>query len=67
MSKTSTEVKRRYNSKTYKRWSADLRFEDFDKLESMRGALSRAAFIKELIKVYEESGLSLDTPREAGE
>ncbi len=52
MSYTSTEVKRRYNSKTYKRWSADLRFEDFDRLEELRGELSRASFLKKLLEVY---------------
>lgn len=53
MSKTSTEVKRRYNSKTYKRWGVDLRFEDFDRLEELRGELSRAAFLKKLLETYE--------------
>ena len=53
MSKTSTEAKRRYNSKTYKRWSADLRLEDFSRLEDLRGALSRAAFLKKLLQMYE--------------
>ena len=52
MSHTSTEVKRRYNSKTYKRWSVDLRFEDFDRLEELRGELSRAAFLKKLLEKY---------------
>lgn len=53
MSKTSTEAKRRYNSKTYKRWSADLRLEDFSRLEDLRGELSRAAFLKKLLQMYE--------------
>lgn len=52
MSRTSTEVKRRYNSKTYKRWSVDLRFEDFDRLEELRGDLSRAVFLKKLLEQY---------------
>ena len=49
MSRTSSEVKRRYNNKTYKRWSADLRLEDFSRLEDLRGEMSRAAFLKELL------------------
>lgn len=55
MGRTSSEVKRRYNSKTYKRWSADLHLEDFSRLEDMRGEMSRAAFLKELLKSYEAS------------
>ncbi len=53
MSRTSSEVKRRYNNKTYKRWSADLRLEDFSRLEDLRGELSRAAFLKKLLQMYE--------------
>ena len=53
MSRISSEVKRRYNNKTYKRWSADLRLEDFSRLEDLRGEMSRAAFLKELLKSYE--------------
>lgn len=49
MSKTSTAVKRRYNDKTYTRWSADLRNEDFQRIEALRGDLSRAQFLKKLI------------------
>ena len=58
MSKTSTEVKRRYNEKTYKRWFADLRAEDFDRVEALRGAQSRAQFLKQLVEFY----LSHSTP-----
>lgn len=53
MGKTSTEVKRRYNSKTYTRWSVDLRNEDFEKIEKLRGDLSRSQFLKKLIAAYE--------------
>ncbi len=53
MSRTSSEVKRRYNNKTYKRWSADLHLEDFSRLEDLRGELSRAAFLKKLLQMYE--------------
>lgn len=52
MSKTSTEVKRRYNEKTYKRWFADLRMEEFERIENLRGNLSRAQFLKQLLDVY---------------
>ena len=53
MSKTSTAVKRRYNDKTYTRWTVDLRNEDFQKVEELRGELSRAQFLKKLIALYE--------------
>ena len=52
MGKTSTEVKRRYNAKTYTRWAVDLRNEDFEKIEALRGELSRAQFLKLLISNY---------------
>lgn len=52
MGKTSTEVKRRYNEKTYKRWFADLRHEEFEKAEELRGEQSRAEFLKMLIQFY---------------
>lgn len=54
MGKTSTAVKRKYNDKTYTRWSADLRNEDFVKIEAMRGDLSRSQFLKMLIDVYQK-------------
>ena len=54
MSKTSTAVKRRYNEKTYKRWFADLRNEDFEKVEALRGEMSRAQFLQKLIAFYDE-------------
>lgn len=53
MSKTSTAVKRRYNDKTYTRWAVDLRNEDFEKIETMRGDMSRSQFLKMLITHYE--------------
>ncbi len=48
---TSTAVKRKYNEKTYKRWSADLRNEVFEEVEDIREAtgLSRAEFLKMLV------------------
>lgn len=55
MGKTSTEVKRRYNEKTYKRWFADLRKEDFERIEVLRGEQSRAEFLKSLIQFYENT------------
>jgi hypothetical protein len=33
---TSTEVKRNYNEKTYKRWYADLRKEVYSKIEKKK-------------------------------
>ncbi len=56
MSKTSTEVKRRYNAKTYTRWTADLRNEDNEVIESLRSQLelSRAQFLKMLVNFYNE-------------
>ena len=53
MGKTSTESKRKYNEKTYTRWHADLRNEDFEKIESIRGEMSRAKFLKMLVEFYE--------------
>lgn len=52
MSKTSTEVKRRYNAKTYKQWNASLRNEDFEKIEALRGDMSRSQFLKMLVEYY---------------
>ena len=52
MSKTSTAVKRRYNDKTYKRWFADVRVEEFERIEALRGEMSRPAFLKMLLDVY---------------
>jgi DNA-binding transcriptional regulator YiaG len=48
---TSTEVKRRYNEKTYKRWFVSLKNDDFDKIEEIREAteLSRSEFLKMLV------------------
>lgn len=48
---TSTAVKRRYNDKTYTRWSADLRNEVFAEVEKIREetGLSRAEFLKMLV------------------
>lgn len=52
MGKTSTAVKRKYNEKTYTRWFADLRNEDFQRIEELRGEKSRAQFLKELVELY---------------
>lgn len=48
---TSTEVKERYNRKTYTNWQAKLRNEVFEKIEKLReeSGLSRAEFLKMLI------------------
>ena len=55
MGNTSTAVKLRYNEKTYKRWFADLRNEDFEEIETLRGDLSRAKFLKMLVEFYKAS------------
>ena len=52
MSKTSSAVKRKYNEKTYSRFTADLRKEDYEFIESLRGDMSRAAFLKFLVSRY---------------
>lgn len=51
MNKTSTEVKRRYNAKTYKEWRAPIKFELFDKLEAARTELNmgRSEFLEYLL------------------
>ena len=55
MSKTSTASKRKYNEKTYKRWLVDLRIEDFEKIEKLRGDLSRSQFLMKLVELHSES------------
>ena len=55
MGKTSSEVKRRYNAKTYKRWVADLRNEDFEMIETLRGEMSRSQFLKKLVSLYHKA------------
>lgn len=54
MGKTSTEVKRRYNDKTYTRWTVDLRNEDSASIEALRASLglSRSQFLKMLVEFY---------------
>ena len=56
---TSTAVKRKYNQKTYKRFIADLRIEDFEKIEKLRGDMSRAEFLKMLVDKYLSDEVSL--------
>ena len=55
MGSTSTAVKRRYNEKTYRRWTVDLRHADFERAEALRGGMSRAQFLSALIECYEKS------------
>ncbi len=52
MGRTSSEVKNRYNKKTYSQWSAALRKDDFERIEQLRGEMSRAAFLKMLVEKY---------------
>ena len=56
MGKTSSEVKRRYNAKTYTRWTADLKNEDAESIEALRASLelSRSQFLKMLVNFYNE-------------
>ena len=51
MGYTSTEVKERYNKKTYTNWQVKLRNEVFAEIESIREetGLSRAEFLKMLV------------------
>lgn len=57
MGKTSSEVKRRYNNKTYKQFNAQIRNEEFDKIEAERASLgmSRAEFIRFLLDEYHKN------------
>ena len=57
MGKTSTAAKRRYNDKTYKRWTVDLRIEDFEMIDALRGALSRSQFLLKAAEAYKEKYL----------
>lgn len=52
---TSSAVKRRYNAKTYKRMEISLRFEEFDEFENLRGEMSRAEFIRQLMANWKET------------
>ena len=50
MGKTSSEVKRRYNAKTYKEWRAQIKFELYGEIEAEREklGLSRAQYLEHL-------------------
>lgn len=52
---TSTAVKRRYNEKTYKRFSADIKIAEFEEIEKLRGNLSRAEFLRHLVQLYKDN------------
>lgn len=54
MSKTSTAVKRKYNEKTYSRFYADIKKEDFEAIEQARGEMSRAQFLLMLFREHQE-------------
>lgn len=49
---TSTQVKARYNAKTYSQWIAPIRKEEFERIEALRGDMSRAAFLRMLVDRY---------------
>lgn len=55
MSGTSSAVKRRYNEKTYSRFVADIRKEDFEAIEEARGEMSRAQFLLMLFREHQEA------------
>lgn len=54
---TSTAVKRRYNDKTYKRFFADIRIEDYAEIDAFiqSKGWSKAEFIKAAYELLRES------------
>lgn len=54
---TSTTVKRRYNNKTYKRFFADIRIEDYAEIDAFiqSKGWSKAEFIKAAYELLRES------------
>lgn len=54
---TSTAVKRRYNDKTYKRFFADIRIEDYDEIDAFIQSKdwSKAKFIKTAYELLKET------------
>ena len=54
MGYTSTEVKRRYNEKTYKRFVADIKIADYERIEAARGDMSRAQLLMKMFEAYLE-------------
>lgn len=55
MGKTSSAVKRKYNLKTYKRLAIDLKINEFEEFEELRGETSRPEFLRQLIELYKKS------------
>ena len=55
MSNTSSAVKRRYNEKTYSRFTADIKKDDFERIESLRGDMSRSAFLLMLVDEWQKN------------
>lgn len=55
--RTSTAVKRRYNAKHYRRFSADVKIELYDRLESYRAGegISRAEFLQKAIDTIQDN------------
>ena len=53
---TSSEVKRRYNDKHYKRFTADIKFELYDELAEYikRNGISRAEFLQKALEALAE-------------
>ena len=56
MGKTSNEVKRRYNSKTYTEFHVSLKHEDYNKIEKIteEKEISKAEFVRQAIKKFED-------------
>lgn len=52
MGKTSSEVKRRYNQKTYSAWTVYLHKEVAEHYAELKGDMSRAEWLKMLVDAY---------------
>ena len=54
--RTSSAVKRRYNAKHYKKFTADIQFELFDRVEGYREkeGISRAEFLQRALEKLEK-------------
>lgn len=52
---TSTAVKQRYIDKTYTEYRCKLRNADFDRIDRLRGEMSRSAFLLMLVDEYEQA------------
>ena len=55
MSQTKAEIKQEFAKRHYKRWYADLKFDEFDYVEQARGNMTRKDFLMMLIKEHKQS------------